>query len=186
VRDTALDEGTVPLNVYAQRDATLRGAEGQIETEFISHLVVGVVGDVVRGRFTDGDRLPFLPSARLGGSVRWDKGGWYAGADVRHGFAQTQVSQATCVNAAEVSIGVGGELPSDPSTGRPCVDIPTPAYTVVNLNTGFTWLARSMSHSLTLRADNVGDTRYFDAASRIKSFTANPGRNLSVVYRLLY
>ena len=43
-----------------------------------------------------------------------------------------------------------------------------------------------LSDSLTLRADNVGDTRYFDASSRIKSFTANPGRNLSLVYRLLY
>jgi iron complex outermembrane recepter protein len=66
------------------------------------------------------------------------------------------------------------------------VDIGTPAYTVVNLNAGLTFLVGGLSHSLIVRADNLGDTRYYDASSRIKSFTANPGRNLSVVYRLLY
>ena len=41
-------------------------------------------------------------------------------------------------------------------------------------------------HSLTLRVDNLLDERYFDAASRIKEFAANPGRNVALVYRMLF
>jgi iron complex outermembrane recepter protein len=187
VRDTTLDdEGSVPLNLFAQRDATLRGVEGQAEAELVRHVVAGVVGDVVRGSFVSGGPLPFMPSARLGASLRWDNGRYFAGGDVRHGFAQTRVSQAGCARADRAVVGDEGELDSEPGTGAPCVDLPTPAYTVLNLSAGVTLVVGGLSHSLTLRADNVGDTRYFDASSRIKSFTANPGRNLSLVYRLLY
>jgi iron complex outermembrane recepter protein len=190
VRDTTVEgedgDVTVPLNVFSQRDATLRGIEGQAEAEVARHVVAGVVGDVVRGRFVSGGALPFLPSARIGGSLRWDNGRYFAGGDVRHGFAQTRASQAGCARADRVVIGGEGELPNESGTGTPCVDVPTPAYTVLNLSAGVTLVVGGLSHSLTLRADNVGDERYFDASSRIKSFTANPGRNLSLVYRLLY
>lgn len=48
----------------------------------------------------------------------------------------------------------------------------------VNLNAGLSWFAGGRSHSVTLRVDNVGDARFYDASSRIKSFTSNPGRNV--------
>lgn len=32
--------------------------------------------------------------------------------------------------------------------------------------------------------DNLLDTRFADATSRIKAYTFNPGRNVAVVYRL--
>lgn len=188
VRDTTLaGEGSVPLNVFSQRAATLRGAEGQLEAEVARHFIVGAVGDVVRGSFVSGGgALPFLPSARLGGSLRWDDGRFSLGGDVRHGFAQNRVSQPTCARADRVTIGDGGELPAEAASGTPCVDVPTPAYTAVNLSAGLNLIVGGYVHSLTLRADNVGDTRFYDASSRIKSFTANPGRNLSLVYKVLF
>ena len=67
------------------------------------------------------------------------------------------------------------------------LDVATDAYTLVNADA--TWLftaGGSMVHSLTLRADNLLDEQYRDATSRIKSFAYNPGRNLSVVYKLLF
>ena len=67
------------------------------------------------------------------------------------------------------------------------LDIATDAYTLVNVSA--TWLFSVKGgtvHSLTLRADNVLDEQYRDATSRIKSFAYNPGRNLSVVYKLLF
>jgi iron complex outermembrane recepter protein len=41
-------------------------------------------------------------------------------------------------------------------------------------------------HSLTLRADNVTDVLYRDAASRIKDFAPNPGRNVSLLFRVYF
>lgn len=163
VGDTLNDHGElVPLNHFVQGDAELRGVEGSVEVQFSRSLVASVSGDVVRGAFTAGDEpLPFMPPARVGGGLRWETSRWSVGGDVRHGFEQRRVS--------------GGD-----------VDVPTDAFTLVNLNAGYQWLVGNALQELLLRVDNAGDVRYFDAASRIKSFAANPGRNVSLVYRLTF
>ena len=40
--------------------------------------------------------------------------------------------------------------------------------------------------AFTLRVDNIGNTKYRDATSRIKTFAYNPGRNVSLVDRVLF
>lgn len=161
VKDTTTAEGTVPLNRFSQATASLRGIEGRIEGTVLQHLVVGAMGDVTRGRFSDGSALPFMPAARIGGEVRWEIGPVSLASDVRHAFAQRAVS--------------GG-----------AVDIPTNAYTLVNVSLGAQASYGGFLHSLTLRGDNLGDVRYYDASSRIKSFAPNPGRNVALVYRVFF
>ena len=70
--------------------------------------------------------------------------------------------------------------PDDPS------GIATDAYTIANVSLGWNIIAGGRVSSLTLRADNLTDTKYRDAASRIKSFAYNPGRNISLVYKVLF
>jgi iron complex outermembrane receptor protein len=48
------------------------------------------------------------------------------------------------------------------------------------------YVGGGLVHSITLRGDNLTDERYYDASSRIKSFAPNPGRNLAVVYKVLF
>ncbi len=155
-------DAQVPLVNYAQADAKLYGIEGQVETKLVHRLVGGVMGDFTRAQYRDGSGdLPYIPAGRLGASLRYDNGRLSFGGDARRVFSQTKVS--------------GDEL-----------DVATDAYTLLNLSA--TWLVsvRSMVHSITLRADNVLDKQYRDATSRIKSFAYNPGRNLSLVYKLMY
>ena len=152
---------TLPLVRYLQADALLRGVEGQVDVRLGRFLVASAMGDVVRGAFVDGGPLPFMPPARLGGGLRWEGARFTVAGDVRHAFAQDRVT--------------GDE-----------VDVATAAYTVANLSASSQWLVGNVLHVLTLRADNVGDTRYFDAASRIKRFAANPGRNISLVYQVTF
>ncbi|MEO6446502.1 MAG: TonB-dependent receptor, partial [Gemmatimonadaceae bacterium] len=161
VGDTVTAEGVVPLNRYAQDDATLKGLEGRIEGALAAHVILGAMADVVRGEFSSGAPLPFMPAARVGAHGRWDNGTLSLGGEMRHAFRQGRVS--------------GGE-----------VDIPTDAYTLVNLSLGVQYIGRGLVHSVTLRADNLTDERYFDASSRIKSFAANPGRNIALVYKVLF
>jgi iron complex outermembrane receptor protein len=158
--DTITDEGeTVPLNHYTQDDATFYGLEATFEAQVGTSLVAGLLGDVVRASLANGGNVPFLPPARLGGHLRWDNGHFNVGAEARHGFAQTRVS--------------GG-----------AVDVPTDAYTVVNLSAAWHLEGRQTGHTITLRADNLFDTAYRDATSRIKSFAFNPGRNFSLAYKI--
>jgi iron complex outermembrane receptor protein len=160
---TEVDGDSVPLVNYRQDDAVLYGLEGQIETRVAHQLVGGVMGDLTRARLRDTqEALPFIPAARLGVSLRFDNGRQSVGGEVRRVFAQSRVS-------------------GDP------LDVATEAYAIVNINATWLFTVRGRTvHSVTLRADNVLDEAYRDATSRIKSFTYNPGRNLSVVYRLVY
>jgi iron complex outermembrane recepter protein len=158
--EMAWQGGTVPLLAYVQDGARFTGAEGRVELVAGRHWVVGFRGDHVRAALADGTPVPFLPAARLGTSLRWDDGRISAGSALRHAFAQRRV-------------GLEGERPTD-------------AFTLLDLEAGVRVLRGGRIHSLNLRVDNATDRLFRDAASRIKEFAPNPGRNVSVVYRLFF
>ena len=153
----------LPTVTFVGRNAFLAGVEGQVESKLVGHFVGGVMGDYVRaGIRGSSDVLPYIPAGRIGASLRFDNGKQSAGADVRRVFAQNRVT------ADEF-------------------DVATPAYTMVDLSATWLFTVRGAQvHSLTLRADNVLDEQYREATSRIKRFAFNPGRNLAVVYKLLF
>ena len=163
VGDTVIvDEGetsVVPLNVFQQADAQVRGVEAQIEATILDDVVLGVMGDLIRGTYFDGSPLPFLPTARIGGSARWDNGRYSLGAEMRHAIAQDDVPEN---------------------------EFATGAYTLVDLSAGLMLTAAGRVHSIMLRTDNVFDVLYREPTSRIKEFAANPGRNVTLVYRMLF
>jgi len=171
VKDTTVDgdDGamTVPLNRISQADATLRGVEGRFEVEVVPHLVVGGMGDMVRGKLKGSDTpLPFMPAARLGGLARWDDSRYSLSAEYRHAFDQSRVPPS-----------VSDE---DPAGRR------TPAYNLLDLSVGYTLPVGGQLNSIVLRVDNALDEKYVDATSRIKTFALNPGRNIALVYKLLF
>ena len=147
----------VPLNRFRQDDAHLRGLEGQVEAVVGRHVVLGVMGDLVRGDFIDGGPLPFMPAARVGGSARWDDGTYSLGVEARHAFAQDRVANA---------------------------DFATGAYTLLNASAGLSLRRGARIHSIVLRADNLLDEEYREPTSRI--LVPSPGRNLSLMYRILF
>jgi iron complex outermembrane receptor protein len=156
---------SVPLNHVSQADARMHGVEGQLEAEVINHVVLGAMGDLVRGEFRSTKvPLPYMPAARLGALVRWDNGTISAGTDYRHAFAQQRVPPSTSADDAAA--------------------VPSAAYDLVNLAVGYNASRGSQVHSIMLRVDNLFDERYADATSRIKAFAFNPGRNFALVYRV--
>jgi iron complex outermembrane receptor protein len=166
VKDTVVDGESIPLNRYAQGDATLKGLEGMVQKEIVPHVVLGAMGDLVRGALKNGEPLPFMPPARLGMNVRYDNGVFSLGADYRHGFAQTRVPPAVSE--------------SDPSA------LGTDAYNLVNFSLGYNLIQHGFVHAFTLQIENAFDAKYKDATSRIKTFAFNPGRNVSLVYKVLF
>jgi iron complex outermembrane receptor protein len=167
VGDTTVDGETMPLNHISQADAQLRGVEGRIEGEVVRNIVLGAMGDMVRGEFKDSKiPLPFMPAARLGGLARYDNGKVSAGGEYRHAFAQDRVPPAVS--------------PEDPA------GLATGAYDLLNLSVGYNLMLGGEVNSITLRVDNVFDERYVDATSRIKTFAFNPGRNFALVYRVQF
>jgi iron complex outermembrane receptor protein len=167
-KDTVINAGqdTVPLNHYSQADADLKGVEAQLDVEVTRHVVLGVIGDAVRGTLAGGSPLPFMPGDRLGGHARYDDGRWSLQSELRHGFAQTRVPPPVS--------------PDDPS------GVSTEKYDLLNLSGGRTFNAAGRLHSITFRVDNALDEQYKDATSRIKDFAFNTGRNFALVYRVVF
>lgn len=159
--DTEEGPAVVPLVNFFQQDATLFGFEVQGEREIARHWVLGATADWVRGRFSDDTNLPYIPAGRVGANLRWDNARLSIGGGVRAVFDQTKVS--------------GDAL-----------DVPTESYTLANLSIGWTLFRGPSVQTIVLRADNLLDEQYFDATSRIKSFAANPGRNVALVYKIVF
>jgi iron complex outermembrane recepter protein len=160
VKDTLVEGEDLPLQVFQQADASIRGVEAQAEREIVHHFVIGVMGDALRGEFRDGaGPLPFMPAARIGGSARWDTGRSSVGALVRHAFRQDRVPENETVAGA---------------------------YTLVNLTASTNVTFGGRVHSFTLRVDNLMDEHYREATSRIKDFAFSPGRNFSLSYRIVF
>ncbi|MBR1218194.1 TonB-dependent receptor [Bradyrhizobium sp. U87765 SZCCT0131] len=86
------------LAVYAQRDATFRGGEIQVQYDVlpIAGGLFGVEGqyDIVRATFTDGSNVPRIPPQRLGGGAYWRDANWLAKVNLLHAFAQNDVSDS--------------------------------------------------------------------------------------------
>jgi len=156
------EDTNTPVVNFVQGNARMYGVEGQVEAEVARRVVVGVMGDFTRATFREGGNLPYIPAGRVGGSLRYDSGRLSFGGDVRRVFGQNKVS--------------GDAL-----------DVATDAFTLVNLSASWIFSGKTSTvNSLTIRTDNLLDEQYRDATSRIKSFAFNPGRNLSVVYKILF
>lgn len=158
-----VDGVEVPRVTFAGRNAQLAGVEGQFETKLVGKLVGGAMGDYTRATIRGtSDVLPFIPAGRLGASMRYDDGKLSFGGDVRRVFKQTRVTN--------------DEL-----------DVPTAAYTLLDVSASYLLTVKGRQvHSITLRVDNALDEAYRDATSRIKRFAYNPGRNIALVYKVLY
>lgn len=158
--DTVVDGSPVSVFRYVQDDATLQGVEGALEWAATPMLAVGLSGDVLHAEQRDGTPLSFMPPARAGGFARWDNGTFSLGADMHHELRQDRVGSAD--------------------------ETPTDAHTFGRLDAGVRLTRSSRVHSITLRAENLSNGVHRESTSRIKDWAPNPGRNLSLLYRLYF
>ena len=117
------DAGELNQAVYAQRDATFRGAEFQTQLD-VAPLWAGLWGvdaqyDIVRAKFTDGTNVPRIPPQRLGGGVFYRDGNWFARVGLLHAFAQNNVSDFETntdgYNMLKAELSYTTRLKSDPT-----------------------------------------------------------------------
>ena len=156
--DTMVAGARLPLLVYGQADAVISGADASVEWSATDALVLGVVGDVLRGSEADGTPLSYMPAPRVGSTMRWERGIWSGGAEV------VRVARQHRVGAAE--------------------ETPTHAYTLLRATFGVRGALGGRMHSVTLRGDNLTDRLYAESTSRIKDFAPAAGRSVSLLYRV--
>lgn len=160
---------------YTNADATLAGAEADVEWTLREHLVLEGAASYVRGiirgeRDTipglDGepDRvesrfLPLLPP--LNGRV-----------GLRHETPRLSYGGGVRLAARQERLGD--------------FETPTAAYATADLSIGWRLILGSRLHTVTLRVDNALDAEIRDHLSRTKEIIPEAGRNVSLLYRMQF
>jgi iron complex outermembrane recepter protein len=167
-RDTGEFSRTgLPIYQATGADAVLIGAEGTVSVEPARHFVMNAVLSWVEGTLVTDDRpLPMIPPLHGHLTARYERPGYFAGLTWRAAAAQERVASQE-------------------------FEVPTPGYGTFDLDAGYRWTAFGRAHSLTLRFDNLANALIYDHLSRIRhrdtgARAAGPGRNGSVVYRLVF
>ncbi|HJU73799.1 MAG TPA: TonB-dependent receptor [Gemmatimonadaceae bacterium] len=170
-------QGGVPLLQFSNEDADFRGAEGRIEWSVTSTLVLSATLSEVRAHFTSerdsiplfegGDTTfvqaskypPLIPPLHGEVGLRYERPNWFAGATARMSDRQDRLGD---------------------------FETATAGYAVADLSSGFRFVQGRRLHSITLRIDNAFDRAYRNHLSRIKEIMPEPGRNVALVYRLVF
>jgi iron complex outermembrane receptor protein len=166
-----------PRLQYTNHDARFTGLEGDLEVSVLRRWVIHGTASAVHAEFLgQRDRIPvfegvdtiFVDASRypplippLHGSagLRYDMPGRFAGAVYRWASAQERLGD---------------------------FEDRTAGYGALDLNAGVRFLWHDRLHAITLRLENALDTEYRDHLSRVKSIMPEPGRNLSLLYRLIF
>ena len=164
-RDTGALTGTqLPIYQASGTDAVLTGLEATAEWLVLPQLVLDGVVSFVRGeRETETGRrpLPFMPPLQGSANARYERAKYFIGAGWQGAARQDRVA-ADEFEAA------------------------TPGFGLWNAVLGYRFTALQRVHSITLRADNLTDVLYYDHLSRTKELFPEAGRNLSLVYRVVF
>ena len=171
-------QGT-PRFQYTNEDLSLHGAEMRLAVDLTRFLVLDGTASVLRGRFTS-QRAPIPVISNGGADTTFVEASQFppllpplrGRLALRHEHPPWFVEGATRVSARQERTGDFEE--------------PTAGYGLVDGAVGWRVLVGSRLHSVTLRIDNALDHAYREHLSRTKAIMPEPGRNVSLLYRLTF
>jgi len=153
---TGETEEDLPVVNFTSADSRFQGFEAHVDAGLTKALWLVLGGDAVRGELRDGGGpLPRIPPYRLWAGLRFEHKQFHLEGEVKNVGEQTRV--------------YGAETPTD-------------GYTVVNFHGSYQITTGHAVHTVTLRADNVGDELYRNHLSYIKDLTPEMGRSFRLVY----
>lgn len=174
-------QGGRPLFRYTNEDARFWGWEADLEWEATPRLVLDATASQVLAAFTSErapiplveirfDRIdttfvdaspypPFIPPLNGRVGARYARDRWFAGGGAQWAMEQERTGD---------------------------FEQPTAGYALADAFAGLRLLRGGQLHSVTLQVENLLDTEYRNHLSRIKDIMPQPGRNVSLLYRLSF
>jgi len=152
--ETGLIEDELPVRIWTQEDADFSGFEAEAEYLFepgrFGQLSVNGLFDTVSADLDNGDNVPRLAPARIGGGLNWKNNDWNAGLSVIHYDDQDDTAP---------------------------LETPTDGYTLVNADVSYSFNVGDADWQLYLRARNLNDEEARNHTSFLKDIAPLPGRN---------
>jgi iron complex outermembrane receptor protein len=171
-------QGGRPLFQYTNEAARFAGFEGSLALGLTQSLAFEATASYVAARFTESRAPipiieppdttfvpaswypPFIPPLFGTAELRYERPKFFAGTGIRFAAAQNR--------------RLGDFEPA------------TDGYVVGDIHAGVRLLWSGRFHTVTLRVDNLTNKVYRDHLSRIKEIEPQPGRNVSLLYRLAF
>ncbi len=170
-------QGNRPKFQYTNGDAVFVGADGSADLSLTRHWTIGSTVSSVVGHFTSplapipiitAFDTTFVPASKFPPltppvqgrlELRYEASRVFAGANVRAAATQTRLGD---------------------------FETRTPGYGLAGLDGGVRMVRGGRLQTLTLRIDNLFDREYRDHLSRVKEIMPEPGRDVSLVYRVQF
>jgi len=162
-----------PLYVADGADARFQGADGRVEVEVLSGLVLDVTVSHVRAEYREsGEPLPMIPPTSGAVGIRYEVRSYFLNAAWDGAAAQERVPRP---------------IPN-PTAGEPDIlpERPTEGHHIFSVGAGLRWFRGEQAHALTLGVENLFDTTWWDHLSRAKDVAPEPGRNVQLLYRISF
>ncbi|MEZ4588918.1 MAG: TonB-dependent receptor [Gemmatimonadales bacterium] len=170
-------QGGRPLFQYTNEAARFTGAEAAMAVSLATRLSLEATASYVSATFTRdrapipvieppdtsfvdaSDHPPFIPPLFGTLELRYERPSFFAGSGIRWSAPQTELGD---------------------------FEERTDGYVVGDLHAGVRLLLGGQYHTFTLRVDNLTNRTYRDHLSRIKAIMPEPGRNVSLLYRVSF
>jgi iron complex outermembrane receptor protein len=144
----------------ALRDLVLEGNASLVHAEFTSERAPIPLFQGVDTVFVEASRYPPLIPPLMGRvGARWERGPWTVAAGVRLAAEQDRVGD---------------------------FEEPTAGYAAGDASVAFRLTRGRQFHAITLRLENVADAEYRNHLARTKTVMPEPGRSVSLLYRITY
>lgn len=155
---TELDE--LPVAVYTQSDAVLKGYEAEIVLPLLEEngdaLDLRLFSDYTRGTLTSGGNLPRIPPRRVGVGLDYTATQWTAGIEAIRYDEQDKLAAH---------------------------ELPTESYTMLDASVSYRIFRPHADWNVFLRASNLLDTEARRHSSFLKDLAPLPGRNFTLGIR---
>ncbi len=151
---------------FVGNPAILYGFELSTEFEMIKNIVIEASTsythaqqEVTSNGSTSTQALPQIPPLKVKGAIKYSKNRFDAGTKFTFANKQTRL----------------GEF-----------ETPTDSYFLTDIFAQYRFNTKKLLHTFSLNINNVLNTEYYNHLSRIKDIRAEPGRNISLLYRVYF
>lgn len=159
--------GLIPIYQFTGTEAVLSGVEFSGEVQLLNNFAFSGSFSYTHGKRFDENGsdsgewtpLPMIPPLKGNISLKYGKDGFQTGSRIKFAADQNRT----------------GEF-----------ETPTAGYTVLNLFSQYRFERWELLHTISLNANNVLNTTYRNHLSRIKDLIPEPGRNISLLYRVYF
>ncbi|MBA3889437.1 MAG: TonB-dependent receptor [Gemmatimonadaceae bacterium] len=170
-----------PLFQYTNEDAVYAGAEGEVEWNLTRTLALDITVSHVQARFpSERQRIPVFSFTETSFDTTFVPASQYPS------FVPPTNGRVELHHDGPRLHGSGGVRFAARQARTGDFETSTPGFAVGFATVGYRFLRRSQFHTVTLRADNILNTEYREHLSRIKEIMPEPGRNISLLYRLSF